>query len=165
MRSSDLRDTGVLLLGAGVGAGLMYLLDPHGGAHRRAIIRDKVISIGKDAIDQANRRSHDAIQRARGQQYEIRHRGEHVDDDTLTQRARAQLGHVVSHPGVLEIEAAEGCVIVRGPVLCGERRKIEERLRKTRGAQSFDLSGVQEMGAGENIDGLQGQSARRRVGI
>lgn len=158
MRSSGLRDTGVLLLGAGVGAGLMYLLDPRGGAYRRSIVRDRLYSFGKDTLDQANRRSRDLIQRARGQQYELRHRGEHVDDDTLAERARAQLGHVVSHPGALEIEAVGGCVIVRGPVLHGERNKIEDRLHKTRGVKRSDLTGVHEHASSENIAALQGGS-------
>ncbi len=158
MRSSGLKDTGVLLLGAGVGAGLMYLLDPRGGAHRRSIVRDRLYSFGKDTLDEANRRSRDLIQRARGQQYELRHRGEHVDDDMLAERARAQLGHVVSHPAALEIVAVEGCVVVRGPVLHGERKKIEDRLHKTRGVKRSDLSGVHEHDSSENIAGLHGGS-------
>ncbi|HEY4561842.1 MAG TPA: polyketide cyclase, partial [Thermoanaerobaculia bacterium] len=34
-------------LGAGVGAGLMYLLDPQGGGRRRAVARDKSVSVLK----------------------------------------------------------------------------------------------------------------------
>lgn len=162
MRSSGLRDTGVLFLGAGIGAGLMYLLDPHGGARRRSIIKDKVYSFGKDTVDGANRRSRDLMQRARGQQYELRHRGERVDDETLRERARAQIGHVVSHPGSLEVRAENGCVFVRGPVFVGERRRMEDRLRKTRGVQRCDLNGVHEHESSENVPGLQGESAWRR---
>jgi hypothetical protein len=165
MRSSGLRDTGVLLLGAGIGAGMMFLLDPRGGAYRRSIVRDKFLTFGRTAVDRADKRSRDLMHRMRGQQYELTHRNEQVDDETLRERVLAQLGHVVSHPGSLQVEIREGCVFVNGPVLAGERSQIEERLSKTRGVQRFDISRLEEHNSAENIPGLQGQSrGKRKVG-
>jgi hypothetical protein len=161
---SGLKDSGVMLLGASVGAGLMYLLDPRGGAHRRALIRDKFVSMSKQTAWEADRRRRDMMNRVRGEFEEFRRRGQQVDDDTLIDRARAQIGHVVAHPGSLEITASHGCVFVRGPVLRGERSRIEQRLRKTRGVQSCELSGIVEHDSAENVPGLHSVSHVRSVG-
>ncbi len=163
MRSA-LRDTGTMLLGAGIGAGLMYLLDPHAGRRRRAIIRDQVLSFTHSAQLEANRRKQGLINRTRGQVMELRRRTIEgaVDDDTLEQRARAQVGHVISHPGALEFQARKGLVIIAGPVFRGEKQSIEQRLRKTRGVKSWDLSGIQEHDTGERVPGLQGVVRRQR---
>lgn len=155
---SGIRDTGVMLLGASVGAGLMYLLDPRGGAHRRALIRDKFVSLGKQTAWEADRRRRDLLNRVRGEFEEFRRKGQHVDDSTLVERAWAQIGHVASHPGALEVTATGGCVFVSGPVLRGERARIQDRLHKTRGVQSCDVSGIHEHDSAENVTGLQGGS-------
>jgi hypothetical protein len=164
MRSSGLRDTGVLLLGAGIGAGLMFLLDPRVGNYRRALIRDKSLGFVKSVGDRADRRTRDLINRARGQAMEWRaaSREGHIDDDTLLERVRAQIGHVVSNPGSLEIETRDGCVFVHGPVLNGERASIEKRLGQTRGVERWDLGGLVEHDSTENIPGLQGRGRGRR---
>jgi len=164
MRSSGLRDTGVMLLGAGMGAGLMFLLDPKGGARRRGILRDKAFSLGKDAVERANRRGQNLVNRARGGILEWRQRSleGQVDDDTLQQRVRAQIGHVVSHPGALEFEARDGKITIVGPVLSGEKARIQDRLRKTRGVRSWDLSGIEEHRSEEKIPGLQGRARGQR---
>ncbi len=162
MRSSGLRDGGVFLLGASVGAGLMMLIDPKGGARRRSLARDQIVHFGRTVIQEVDKRGRDLIQRARGSAYEMSHRGEHVDDDTLVERVRAQIGHVVSHPGALEMEVHSGCVVVRGPVIRGERDRILDRLNKTRGVQQCDLSAVVEHDSASSIPGLQGQSHSRR---
>lgn len=55
-----------LLLGMGIGAGLMYLLDPRTGNRRRAILRDKIrhgLHEGQDFLEDAGR---DLANRAQG---------------------------------------------------------------------------------------------------
>src|SRR5437899_1989983 len=42
-----------LLAGAGIGAGLMYILDPQLGRRRRALARDKMIRLAHEAEDAA----------------------------------------------------------------------------------------------------------------
>jgi osmotically-inducible protein OsmY len=86
-----------------------------------------------------------------------------IPDETLRQRVRAQLGHVVSHPGSIEVEVGNHIVNIRGPVLRGERWKIEQRLAKTRGVKECRIE-VTEHEPGTNIPGLQGQSRTRRAG-
>jgi len=54
------------LIGAGVGAGLMYVLDPRQGRRRRALARDKLVSVLQRADDAIEGRAGDLANRARG---------------------------------------------------------------------------------------------------
>lgn len=53
-------------LAAGLGAGLMYILDPDRGRSRRAFARDKVTSAVNKTGAAISRKSHDLKDRARG---------------------------------------------------------------------------------------------------
>jgi hypothetical protein len=141
----------------------MYLLDPGRGAWRRSHIRDRFIRAGRVLADRADKQSRNLANHLRGAVYEIRAKfhEERVADEVLIERVRAQLGHAVSHPGSLEVRAEDGRVIVTGPVLRGERQKIEDRLRDTRGVCDFDLQ-VMEHESREGIPGLQGESRWER---
>src|SRR5437763_15093221 len=55
-----------LLAGAGLGAGLMYILDPDLGRRRRALVRDKAVRLANKAQDAACVVSRDMQNRARG---------------------------------------------------------------------------------------------------
>jgi len=52
--------------GVGLGAGLMYILDPDRGKGRRAFARDKVTSAVNKTGEAISRKSHDLKERARG---------------------------------------------------------------------------------------------------
>src|SRR5262245_1423665 len=54
------------LAGAGLGAGLMYVLDPQMGRRRRALVRDKAVGLAHQAQDAAEVVAKDAANRARG---------------------------------------------------------------------------------------------------
>jgi hypothetical protein len=66
---------------------------------------------------------------------------------------------VVSHPGLLEINAQSGCVSVRGPVLSGEAGKIRDRLKKIRGVEDCRL----ELEPHANLDRVAGSRGTRRI--
>ena len=55
-----------LLAGAGLGAGLMYLLDPQMGRRRRALARDQMAHLAHEAKDAAGVVAKDMKNRARG---------------------------------------------------------------------------------------------------
>jgi hypothetical protein len=55
-----------LLAGAGLGAGLMYLLDPDLGRRRRAIARDKAVRLAHETQDTAEVVARDMQNRAQG---------------------------------------------------------------------------------------------------
>lgn len=54
------------ILGIGVGAGLMYILDPERGNQRRVLIRDKVNKLNRQTKDVVSGRMKDMRNRAQG---------------------------------------------------------------------------------------------------
>lgn len=56
----------LLLYGVGIGAGLMYLLDPNQGRRRRALLRDKLIALSNDAGDALGSQARHLRNRAQG---------------------------------------------------------------------------------------------------
>jgi hypothetical protein len=132
-----------LFTGMALGATVMYIFDASHGARRRAHARDKVIHAGHSIGRIIRKRSRDLMHRALGSLAEVRSgfrdRVAEIPDDILVSRVRSQLGHVVSHPGLLEIVARNGRVSVRGPVLNHEAERIRPRLRKIRGVRECDL--------------------------
>jgi hypothetical protein len=62
----------MLLTGAGIGALVMYLIDPEQGRRRRAVMRDKLISASNQAADFINSKSRDLSNRAQGTVAEAR---------------------------------------------------------------------------------------------
>ena len=61
-----------LLSGLGAGAALMYLYDPNEGNRRRALIRDKAMSLNKQAQEAMQGRVEDLGNRARGMLHEAK---------------------------------------------------------------------------------------------
>ena len=124
-----------------IGAAAMYILDEGRGARRRAQARDRVTHAARVLGRTFGKRSRDLVHRATGAVAElrsvIRDRNAAIPDDILVSRVRAQLGHVVSHPGLLEITAQDGCVLVHGAVPVGEIEKIRKRIARTRGVRGF----------------------------
>jgi hypothetical protein len=61
-----------ILGGIGVGAGLMYLLDPDRGNRRRALIRDKMVKLNRQTQQAVSGRVHDISNRAKGMLHEAK---------------------------------------------------------------------------------------------
>ena len=114
-------DNRALLAGAGVGALLMFMLDPDRGARRRALMRDKVIRGGRLARHGADAVMRDMAHRATGIFYEARRpKSDEVDDQRLVERVRAKIGRVCSHPRAIDVTATDGDVTLTGPILASE---------------------------------------------
>jgi hypothetical protein len=58
--------------GLACGAGLMYLTDPQSGRRRRAVARDKTMSLANDAADYADKTARHLRNRAYGTAIEAR---------------------------------------------------------------------------------------------
>ena len=161
--SADFSSLGTFIAGAAVGAGLMFLLDPRGGGRRRALMRDKFLRGSRVARMYGGKFARHMSNEIRGEFAErrARMRDEDVPDDVLVERVRAQIGHVVSHPGAIEVFADNGMVILRGPVMRGEIEKICNRLDVTRGVDDYRIE-LQEHEPGTREPGLQGQSWDQR---
>lgn len=126
-----------------IGAAVMYIFDEHRGAQRRARVRDKVTHSGHVVGKKFRKGTRDILNRAAGSVAELRStlrdRLKPVSDDQLLDRVRSQLGHVVSHSGLLQVGVRNGSVMVRGPVRDGEAEKIKNRLARTRGVKECQL--------------------------
>jgi len=124
LKDSDaaIRTVGMLIGGLGLGAALMYVLDPERGKRRRALVRDKAVRAVNRASGTLGARSRDWRNRARGVAAEVKAltRSERVDDAVLEERVRAELGRLVSNPGRVDVTAVGGTVTLSGPVVVSE---------------------------------------------
>ena len=59
-------------MGLGIGAGLMYFLDPERGRTRRAHMRDKAVGLSNDARESLRGTAQDLSNRATGMLHEAR---------------------------------------------------------------------------------------------
>jgi uncharacterized membrane protein len=122
LRRSGSREAGPILTALGVGAGLMYFLDPVRGARRRALARDRIVHAlhAMDTVTEKGAR--DLSCRARGLLAEARtfFRDDDVPDEVLKARVRSKLGHLVGHPHAIDVLVRNGDVELRGPVLADD---------------------------------------------
>jgi hypothetical protein len=154
-----------MLAGMGLGAGLMYVLDPDRGRTRRALARDKVVHLGHAIACHADKQARNAVNHVKGAISEyrstVRDRMQEIDDEQLVRRVAAQVGHVVSHPGSLGITAESGRVTISGPILRSEVDLLKKRLEETRGIRECELQ-LDIHDSAENVPGLQGESRWQR---
>ena len=119
---------GILMLGCtGLGAGMMFVLDPRLGRRRRALVRDKAQAYWRRMGKFISETVRDARQRTYGLFVETRTqlRGAEVPEDTvLVARVRAQMGHVVSHAGTIDVTAHQGRVTLSGSIPAREVEKL-----------------------------------------
>jgi hypothetical protein len=128
------------ITGAGIGAGVMYYLDPSLGAQRRAQVRDKARRIPRRIQDSAAVTARDLKNRTAGFVNEARARlteGD-IDDRVLEGRVRSKLGFLVRHPSAIEVAVQDGRVILRGPVLSDEIEQLVDGVRGIRGVHEVD---------------------------
>jgi len=111
-----------LLSGIGLGATLMYMVDPDRGKRRRARVRDKLARVTHKAPDAIGATARDISNRVRGlaAQAAATFSSEDVSDEVLVARVRSKMGRVVSHPSSIQVTANQGRVILSGPILQNE---------------------------------------------
>ena len=63
---------GYLFAGMGIGAGVMFILDPDRGRRRRALVRDKAVSTWNQSEEYAGKMARDVANRSRGMYYETK---------------------------------------------------------------------------------------------
>src|SRR5687767_13429230 len=127
--------------GLGLGASVMYLLDPERGRRRRAMLRDGISARASDSGRFLKKSGRDLGNRARGLAAKTRNRvapAGPVEDDVLAERVRSQMGRHVSHPGAIEVSVAAGRVTLRGPVLAGEADGLVRAIGSVRGVREVE---------------------------
>src|SRR5690349_8943356 len=101
----------------------LYFLDPDKCGHRRRILaRDKAIRAEHLVSRFTDKTVRDLENRTRGMIAEAwaKVREREVPDDVLVRRVCARIGHVVSHPRALRVDAHDGVVKLHGPILENE---------------------------------------------
>lgn len=146
-----------LLGGLGLGAGLMYLLDPDGGRRRRALARDKAVHGLKVSGKALRKTSLDVGNRTRGLVAEAgsRLRKGSADDRKLEGRVRSKLGRHLSDPSALQVQCQDGLVTLSGPVLASELDKVLAKVQK--------IKGVQDVESRLEIHESEGSNGNRRL--
>ncbi len=150
-----------LVTGVGLGAGLMFLLDPQQGTRRRALLRDKLSRVLNKTGDTIGGVSRDVANRARGLAAVARSSmtSAEASDDVIAARVRSKLGRVVSHPGSIAVAVREGTVTLTGPVLESEVDRVINRVESVRGVRQVENHLIVHETA-EGVPGLQGFASR-----
>jgi hypothetical protein len=145
-------------LGIGIGALAAFVADPRGGRRRRALARDQLVRASRktrDALDATARdlanRTSGVIASTRG-----RWRNQPADDRRLVERVRAALGRVCSHPHVIDVEATDGRVTLRGPILASEADSVVACVAGVRGVTSV-TNALETHDSADGIPALQGE--------
>jgi len=149
-----------LLIGVGVGAVVAYIADVERGRRRRALVRDQMVRASRKAGDALDAAARDLANRTSGIIAETRGRwadGD-VDDRRLIERVRARLGRACSHPRAITVEASDGVVTLRGPILADEVEQVLAAVRAVRGVQGV-TSELESHESAEGIPALQGGGA------
>ncbi len=155
----------MFIIGAALGATVMYLLDPDKGRRRRAIARDKARSVLTHAQERAAKSARDLGHRVEGVRARARQAFERApapDDLVLIERVRSRIGRVVSHPHAIQIGARDGRVTLSGPILTGEVQALLDAVRSVPGVSDIDehLDAHETPGS---VPSLQGTSKRSRA--
>jgi gas vesicle protein len=157
----QLMNTRDLLLGIGIGSAVAFILDPNGGARRRALVRDKMTSATRKTREGLDATARDLSNRVRGVAAEVRGSvwSDRADDQTLEERVRAKLGRVCSHPRAITVEAHDGAVTLRGPILAREVERVLDTAAGVRGVRNVN----DELDSHESADGIPALQGEGRV--
>lgn len=129
-------------LGAGVGAGLMYLLDPEGGRGRRATARDKSLSALKQGSKAAAKTSRHLGNKTKGLVAEagskLRKSDLADDGQKLLKKVEKAVRASVSHPSAIDPILENGRVYLHGLVLASEVALLLAAIHKVEGVTGVE---------------------------
>lgn len=129
-----------LFAGIGIGAAVMYFLDPDRGTRRRHVLADKA----RRGLRVTGRELHDAAENARnhtkGKVLDMSHRmtEDPVDDARLVERVRAELGHHVERARAIEVSAENGRVTLTGSLPFDQIDSAAKTAASVRGVREID---------------------------
>lgn len=147
-----------LMAGVGLGAGVMFLLDPDRGKRRRALLRDKAIHLSRVSSCTVGKISRDIRNRAVGVVSEIRGsltEGE-VPDAVLIDRVKSRLGRYAVHDRSVTVNAENGTIKLTGDVLANEVDSLISAVSAVRGVNKV----INQLVVHESPDGISSLQGR-----
>jgi uncharacterized membrane protein len=147
----------------GLGAGLMYLLDPEAGRRRRHALAQRAGRTARRAGDGTARATRDATHRVHGLFAAARNRfrADDASSETVARRIRSRLGHVVSHPHAIDVSVEDGRVVLEGPILASEVAAAVSETSRVPGVEHVD-NRLYAFESAEGVPALQANGHRRR---
>jgi hypothetical protein len=152
-----------LVGGAGLGAGLMYFLDPDRGRRRRALMRDKGVRWSRKTRDFAGSTSRDVRNRAKGMGAAVKSWVQpdlSVPDHVLAERIRSKIGMFSRHPSAIDVHVTDGVVTISGPVLDDEIDSICHAITRISGVKQF-FNRLEPHQSPDEVPALQGTMDRK----
>lgn len=129
----------VLTAGLGAGAGLMYLCDPNRGRARRSRLAGELHGFIRRDESRVAKRAKDLLHRVGGFAAEavsaLTEEAESVTDEVLIARVNSRLGHVLSHPHEVKVQARDGVVTLEGKLTHSERRRLRQEVKDIPGVK------------------------------
>jgi hypothetical protein len=146
-----------ILIGTIAGSTLMFLLDPAAGRRRRALMRDQIRKARRRSRKALEATTRDISNRSGGVTATIRRlwASETANDRRLIERVRATLGHSCSHPRAIDVEADNGHVILRGPVLGAEEQSLLRAVAGVPGLKGV-RNGLEAHASSDGVSAFQG---------
>lgn len=149
-----------LLGGLGVGALAMYFMDPERGRSRRALVEDKLQSAWKAKLEAKQTMVRDLRNRLQGLTAETKARFSKPkmkpDDEKLVARVRSEMGHVISHPGAIEVMASGTTVLLQGSILASEMEPLMACIWKVPGVDAIEHQ-LHVHQSADGVPSLQGE--------
>lgn len=147
-----------LLYGLGLGAGLMYFLDPQSGERRKAMVHDKFVGLQHSADEAVETGLRDLRNRTRGLLAEgmAMVSNEGVPSNVLEARIRARMGFLTRHPKAVQVSVNGREATLSGDILADQVDSLVKGVASVRGVSAVhnNLNVHQEPG---NIQQLQGE--------
>jgi osmotically-inducible protein OsmY len=131
----------ILLTGIAIGSGLMYLFDQRMGNRRRAVARDKALSLARQSgvvAGKTFRHIRNRLQGALAAATQGVAESGVVSDRKLSDRIRSTIGRVIQTPHAVDLAVHEGRVTLRGVLKPHEAGLIVGAIEKIPGVRSVD---------------------------
>jgi hypothetical protein len=129
-------------VGAGIGAGAMFLCDRHRGRARRNQLRDQMSSAFRSTATVVSKHLEDAGHRAKGLVFGARGKllrcETEVPDAQLAGRVRAKLGHLTQEARKVRVDVHRGHIALYGHLKEAGFEKVVAELASIPGVRSID---------------------------
>jgi osmotically-inducible protein OsmY len=130
-----------VLAGIGLGAILMYFLDPALGRHRRALLKSRSAQGTRVLQDATEAAVEAAAIRTRAAVARVANKvaaDDTAEDSVLVERVRAAVGKVIADVQAIEVRVRDGVVTLKGPATAEEIAELVACAGRVRGVKEVD---------------------------